>query len=146
MNDIYVHTSDLHVTKYLRDNPYFKAPYDIPFQEASKMHRNEYGYLDCDGLRVHILIGRMTDSKCIWCESEIKFNYKKKEKSDLYNEYILWMSCEMCGSTGPKTVLNINTFSVMDSLEAFIRFKYTEYIPWDKNLKSEWMEGYEDHR
>lgn len=103
-NHIYLHTSNLDCLRYLDDDDLFEHVCEYYSLEILKTHRNEYGRIKTDINYFHILIGKIRDDKCAWCNFEltIKCLYKDQDlhmQPKNYSKYCL--ECKNCGSRGP---------------------------------------------
>lgn len=136
MKDIYVHTSDLGIRRYLCEDPDFVPTFEYNPRQYPNVHRNEYGYIRTEEFRIHILLGNIPQRNCPWCGIEPCL--KKLNPISGHNFVRFFLECPQCLSLGP--VLNICEPALIceDAIkeyEYFVHSRYQHRLPWDDKLE-----------
>lgn len=110
---IYLHTSNLDITKHLRDDHKFEIVPEYGIYEMQLSLRNEYGRIKTDQNYYHILLGAIQQEGCPWCASPSEI--KKVRDSTEFSHAVYCMQCVGCGARGP--LLNVSK-SIEENEEA----------------------------
>jgi hypothetical protein len=144
-NHIYLHTSNLDFSKAFNNEELFQRPYEYDCFDIQKHHQNEFGRIITKDNYYHILLGKIRQKGCAWCECDLEI--KQIHVPDFFphehNKFCFYCECPRCKCKGPETILYINDQSkeFMEHIHALILDKYDSRIPWDKSASIRKMES-----
>lgn len=133
MKDLYFYSSCLTYLSILREFDDFVIPKYYTSEEFKNLKPNEIGYLPYGNLRIHIILGRVKNYKCPWCNSET-ITHHEKIPSTFDNEYIFYVKCQNCKSRGPEKKMFVNDEDIIEKLNEIFKEHYSVRITWDYGL------------
>jgi len=138
MKKIYIHTSYLDNKDYFESNESFECVSQYDYYNTMRANRNELGRIKVGSYFLHILIGKLLNKNCPWCNSVPVFKKKQFNKVIYISIFQFYMECPNCGSTGPKKTLTIHRPDdklLNDEIENMIKQLYGDRIPWERQAE-----------
>jgi hypothetical protein len=131
-NKMYVHTSDLKNTTYLKNLSNFQPAFGYGiFENAISPY--EYGRIKIDDFFINFLVGNIPQENCPWCST--KPILKEIKSTDCLNFDKYWMECPKCLSRGP--TLDICPFLHEEEINVLLQIVHERYKMrgnWDRDI------------
>jgi len=139
---IYLHSSNTDHTYDLRNDDRFESVPEYPRLEVAKTHQYEYGRIVTDKNYYHILIGKIPQENCPWCNGSVELF--KISEGNIIEKSKFCLHCKICGSRGP--ILNLNPQmehdrQVMAEMTDLMMQQYKNRKAWDSDLINYYEHG-----